>query len=73
VQGDTKSLDGSVLIWDRGDVGVVTRVSIDEGFLFTSCSHFAHSFGRCVNSNVRSDQCHILEPTELLRVSHTVK
>jgi len=33
VQGDTKSLDGSVLIWDRGDVGVVTRVSIDEGFL----------------------------------------
>ena len=28
------------------------------------------SFGQCINSNVRSDQCHILEPTELLRVSH---
>ena len=28
------------------------------------------SFGQSINSDVRSDQCHILEPTELLRVSH---
>ena len=30
MQGGKKSLDGSVVMWewDRGDVGVVTRVSI---------------------------------------------
>ena len=45
----------------------------DVGVACDPCSHFlAHSFGRCVNSDVRSDQCHILEPTELLRVSHNV-
>ena len=39
---------------------------------FIPCFHFfAHSFGHCVNSDVRSDQCHILEPTELLRVINT--
>ena len=27
------------------------------------------SFGRCVNSDTRSDQCHVLETTELLKVS----
>lgn len=26
------------------------------------------SFGRCVKSDVRDDQCHVLEPTELLKV-----
>ena len=31
---------------------------------------FFLSFGRCVNSDLRADQCHVLEQTELLKVSH---
>jgi len=49
----------------RGDVGSVFTLKRS----FIPCFHFfAHSFGHCVNSDVRSDQCQILEPTELLRV-----
>ena len=29
------------------------------------------SFGRCINSDVRSDQCHVLEPSQLLRITYT--
>ena len=47
-----------------GGEGEVGGLSFGVSFLSCVCS-----FGRCVNSDQRSDQCHVLEQSELLKVS----
>lgn len=45
-----------------------------SGSVLLSMNYFfstGSSFGRCINSDVRSDQCHVLEPSQLLRITYT--